>query len=182
MSNMNVIFNRYRVIWCYWKRGKLPERGKLGIETATPEVQLVSITIMVLTTCDILCNLKKYPKQITSHDDVIKWKYFPRYWPFGREIHWSPVDSPNKGQWRGALMFSLMCARTNGWAHNQDTGDFRRHGDHFDTIIIWFRSILLLSGKGIIWAIVEHKLWIFISIEIIRVSNVKINACMWLYI
>ena len=25
------------------------------------------------------------------HDDVIKWKHFPRYWPFVREIHRSPV-------------------------------------------------------------------------------------------
>ena len=40
-----------------------------------------------------------------SHDDVIKWKYFPRHWPFVREIHRSPMDSPHKGQWRGDLMF-----------------------------------------------------------------------------
>ena len=39
------------------------------------------------------------------HDDVIKWKYFPRYWPFVRGIYRSPVNSPHKGQWRGALMF-----------------------------------------------------------------------------
>ena len=44
------------------------------------------------------------------HDDVIKWKHFPRYWPFGRGIHRSPVNSPYKDQWRGALMFSLICA------------------------------------------------------------------------
>ena len=25
-----------------------------------------------------------------SHDDVIKWKHFPRYWPFVRGIHRSP--------------------------------------------------------------------------------------------
>ena len=37
-----------------------------------------------------------------SHDDVIKWKHFPRYWPFVRVIHRSPVNSPFKGQWRGA--------------------------------------------------------------------------------
>ena len=43
-------------------------------------------------------------------DDVIKWKYFPRYWPFVRGIHRWPVNSPHKGQWRGALMFSLVCA------------------------------------------------------------------------
>ena len=35
------------------------------------------------------------------HDDVIKWKHFPRYWPFVRGIHRSPVISPHKGQWRG---------------------------------------------------------------------------------
>ena len=44
----------------------------------------------------------------SNHDDVIKWKHFPRYWPFVRGIHRSPVNSPHKGQWRGALMFSLM--------------------------------------------------------------------------
>ena len=41
------------------------------------------------------------------YDDVIKWKHFPRYWPFVRGIHRSPVNSPHKGQWRGALMFFL---------------------------------------------------------------------------
>ena len=40
------------------------------------------------------------------HDDVIKRKHFPRYWHLVREIHRSPVDSPHKGQWRGALIFS----------------------------------------------------------------------------
>ena len=45
-----------------------------------------------------------------SHDGVIKWKHFPRYWPFVRGIHRSQVNSPHKGQWRGALMFSLICA------------------------------------------------------------------------
>ena len=39
------------------------------------------------------------------HDDVIKWKHFPRYWPFVRGILRSPVNSPHKGQWRGALVF-----------------------------------------------------------------------------
>ena len=51
-----------------------------------------------------------------EHYDVIKWKHFLHYWPFVRGIHWSPVDSPHKGQWCKALMFSLIWARTNGWA------------------------------------------------------------------
>ena len=45
-------------------------------------------------------------KSINKHDDVIKWKHFPRYWPFMRAIHRSPMNSPHKGQWRGALVFS----------------------------------------------------------------------------
>ena len=44
------------------------------------------------------------------HDDGIKWKHFRRYWPFVRGIHRSPVNSLHKGQWRGALMFSFICA------------------------------------------------------------------------
>ena len=47
----------------------------------------------------------------TPHNDVIKWKHFPRYWPFARGPHRSPVNFPHKGQWRGALMFSLICVR-----------------------------------------------------------------------
>ena len=49
-----------------------------------------------------------------THDDVIKYRHFPRYWPLMRGIHRSPVNSPHKGQWRGALMFSLICAWING--------------------------------------------------------------------
>ena len=68
------------------------------------------------------------------HGDVIKWKHFPRYWPFVRGIHRSPVNSPHKGQWRGALMFSLICAWINGWVNNREAGDLRRHRDHYDVI------------------------------------------------
>ena len=42
--------------------------------------------------------------------DVIKWKYFPRYWPFVWGIRRSPANSPHKGQWHRALMFSVICA------------------------------------------------------------------------
>ena len=48
--------------------------------------------------------------KLVFHDDVIKWKHFPRYWPFVRGIHRWPVNSPHKGQWRRALMFSFICA------------------------------------------------------------------------
>ena len=55
------------------------------------------------------------------HDDAIKWKHFPRYWPFVWGIHHSPVNSPHKSQWRRAFMFS---------------GDLRRHHADYDVIVM----------------------------------------------
>ena len=54
---------------------------------------------------------------------------FLRYWPFVRGIHRSPVDSPHKGQWCGALVFSLISTWKIGWAKNRDAGDLRGHYD-----------------------------------------------------
>ena len=82
------------------------------------------------------------------HDDVIKWKHFPLYWPFVRGIHRSTVNSPHKGQWRGALMFSLTCVWINGWVNNRETGDLRRHHAHYDVTVMYclfFFSLLLHS-------------------------------------
>ena len=75
-------------------------------------------------------------KIFSFHDDVIKWKHFPRYWPFVRGIHRSPVNSPHEGQWRGALMFTLICARINGWVNNREAGDLRRYRSHYDVIVM----------------------------------------------
>ena len=75
-------------------------------------------------------------KIILAHDDVIKWKPFPRYWPFVRGIHRWPVNSPHKGQWRGGLMFSLICARINDWVRNGEAGDLRRHRAHCCVIVM----------------------------------------------
>ena len=54
--------------------------------------------------------LQSCTKPLIYHDDVIKWKHFPRYWPFGLRIHRSQVNSLHKGQWRATLMFSLIYA------------------------------------------------------------------------
>ena len=70
------------------------------------------------------------------HDDVIKWKHFPRHWPIERGIHWSPVNSPHKGQWRGAFMFSLIGAWIKCLVNNGEAGDLRRHRAHYDVIVM----------------------------------------------
>ena len=43
---------------------------------------------------------------------------------------------PHKGQWRGALMFSLICAWMNGWVDNREAGDLRRHRAHYDVTVM----------------------------------------------
>ena len=48
----------------------------------------------------------------------------------------APVNSPHKGQWRGALMFSLICAWINGWVNNREAGDMRRYRAHYDVIVM----------------------------------------------
>ena len=53
-----------------------------------------------------------------------------------RGIHRSPVSSPQKVQWRRALMHSLNCAWTNSWVNNRDAGELRRHRPHYDDTVI----------------------------------------------
>ena len=79
------------------------------------------------------------------HDDVIKWKHFPRYWPFVRGIHRLPANSPHKGQWRRALIFSLICARINGWVNNRESCDLRRRRVHYDVNVMIYMGIITQS-------------------------------------
>ena len=60
-----------------------------------------------------------------------------------RESTWrSPVDSPHKGQWCGALIFPLNFAWTNSWANNLETGDLRRHRAHYDVTVMRLLNLL----------------------------------------
>ena len=74
-----------------------------------------------------------------NHDDVIKWEHFPRHWPFVWAVHRSQVNIPRKGQWRGALIFSLIGTRTPVEVNNLDAGDLRRHRAHYDVTVIWLQ-------------------------------------------
>ena len=89
--------------------------------------------------------------------DVIEWKHFPCHWPFVRRIHLSPVNSPEQGQRRGALMFSLIRAWINGWVNNRGDGDLRRHRAHYHVIVMewdlrWYKKNLLVY----MWPATKH--------------------------
>ena len=64
-----------------------------------------------------------------------------------RGIHRSPVNYPHTDQCRGVLMFSLICAWTNGWVNNQDASDLRRHRAHNDVTVVWCRIVIQWSGQ-----------------------------------
>ena len=94
----------------------------------------ISICIFLILTSNLFqysYSHESVKSKICMHDGVIKWNHFPRYWPFVREIHRSPVNSPHKGQWRGALMFSFIFAWTNRWA--------------METPVIWNAMALIMT-------------------------------------
>ena len=56
---------------------------------------------------------------------------------------WIPL---HKGQWRWALMCSLICAWINGWVNNYDAGDLRCHHAHYD-VSVMFSITIQVSWK-----------------------------------
>ena len=92
----------------------------------------------------------EFSNYLFIHDGVNKWKHFPTYWPFVWGIHWSPVNSPHKGQWRGALVFPLICTWMNGWESNRDAGDLRRQRAHYDVTVISYICQCHFIGTGTI--------------------------------
>ena len=91
------------------------------------------------------------------HDDVIKLKHFPRYRPFVREIHRSPVNSPHKGDWRGAVMFSLICVWINGWVNNREAGGLRRYRAHYDVIVMFVEILTIPHRWTMARAGIQHR-------------------------
>ena len=53
------------------------------------------------------------------------------------------VNSPHKGQWRGSLMFSLICVWINGWVNNGEAGDLRRNRTHYDVTVMMFAAVTI---------------------------------------
>ena len=74
---------------------------------------------------------------------------FPRYCPFVRRIHRSPVNSSHKGQWRGALMFSLICAWRNGWVNDREAGNLRRHHAHYGITVMCHHANFVVAGENL---------------------------------
>ena len=114
----------------------------------------------------------------TRVDDVIKWKLFPRYWPFARWIHRSPVNSPHKGQGHGALMFSLIWAWMNkplskqlwGWWFETPSRSLWRHcNDVFHQNRPYLHVLVVSTGQPLIRSVILCSC----------ISNIQENDIKW---
>ena len=78
---------------------------------------------------------------------------FPRYWPFVRGTHRSPVESHDKGQ--------RICARINAWVYNRNASDLRHHRAHYDVIVrvCWLFSKIYVNYVIIRVTLYAHS-WI----------------------
>ena len=97
----------------------------------------------------VCCKLRLSATALMTSSDGNIFRVTGPFWPVTRSfdvffdlclrgIHRSSVNSPHKGQWRGALMFSFICAWINGWVNNRETGDLRRHRANYDVVVVTF--------------------------------------------
>ena len=132
------------------------------------------------------CSSPSHPMKIHSavrygvlthwYEDVIKWKHFPRHWPFVRGIHRSLVNSTHKGQWRGVLTFSVLCTWTNGWANNRDASDLRRHRAHDDVTVMRPRqNERYFADDKFKCVFLNENVWISIKISLKFVPTCPVN-------
>ena len=78
---------------------------------------------------------------------IVSWVYCViTLWRYQMEtFSASPVDYPHSDQWRGALLFSLICAGPNNWANNRYACDLRRHGVNNDVTVMLLIRINVMS-------------------------------------
>ena len=99
--------------------------------SALVEIKLVDQPITWTNVC--------WLSSMTSYD-VVWWRHqmetFSALLAICAGIHGSPVNSPHTGQWREALMFSLICVWINDWVNNREAGDLRRYRAHYDVPVM----------------------------------------------
>ena len=98
-----------------------------------------------------------------------------------RGIHRSPVNSPHKGQWRGALMFPSICAWINGWLNNDGAGGLRRHRAHYAVTVMGRELLSWVMGSLLSnFAMENYIKWNWNKIQLFRKQNkpAKMRPCL----
>ena len=138
-GDIKIVTIQWQKDWCGWKFIMICHKVFASTINVFRSISVDFIFFLPKSSLELL----QFPRMVVlrrndvaasfrrNHDAVIKWKHIPRYWPFVRGIHRSPVNSPHKGQWREALGFSLICVWINGWVNNRAAG-----GAHYDVIVM----------------------------------------------
>ena len=63
----------------------------------------------------------------------------------------------HKGQWRGPLMFPLICVWINGWVNNRKAGDLRRYRAHYYVIVMWIPSTKMRCHQNLPNVVIKVK-------------------------
>ena len=102
----------------------------------------------------IIYMVRQYSHFIQTKSDTFNWLVFFSYSAWWRHqvetfsallaicaVN-SPVtgEFPHKNQWRGAVMFSLICASIKGWINNVEAGDLRRRRALYDVSVMGYRK------------------------------------------
>ena len=72
---------------------------------------------------------------------IIHWCNSAAWWRHQMET-FSALLAPHKGQWRGAMMFCLICVWIDGWVNNGEAGDLRRYRAHYDVTVMQLTVII----------------------------------------
>ena len=115
--------------------GRLQDKSHKEITRPQLDAVLIRWTDMIRQRCIIIISMT-----LEDTGDIISYAMMPMQkismMTSSNGIHRSPVSSPHKGQWRGTLVFSLICVRINSWVNNREAGDMRRHRAHYDVIVM----------------------------------------------
>ena len=106
-----------------------------SISTGFSRVLFITVIMSILMiSCEKFNHMRLY--HFTSCGTIMR-RMTPSYGKIFRFI--GPlcrVNSPHKDRWRGALMFSSICAWTNGWVSNHGAGNLRRNRAHYGITVM----------------------------------------------
>ena len=137
----------------------------------------ISIIRSVLPACpyhDYIISLLRCNAPGNGHVDAIKWKHFPRYWPFVWGIDRSPVNSPHRGQWRFDVFFDLrpnkrLSKQSWGWGFEIPSRSLWRHYNEYwitvISVVVCSCMLFLCCGYLLVRACIRNGYFL------IRVSN-----------
>ena len=110
---------------------------------------------------------QKLPMMTSSNGNI-----FHITGPLRRGIHQSPVNSPHKGQWCRALMFSLICDWIYSWVSNREAGDLRNHCTHYDV------TVMMRFFAG--W-IPQSENWFIMKFSPINSLHIMLLSTVWFH-